>query len=133
MSHLPAEALATEIGTQVASLTLNTNLFHSSVRAPDASVPINSVFVWGDGGLGPLRTMGDPNEIRRALIVVRVRDAKHKVGRDLALSIMNSLRGKNIATYLDLVSATSEPRMLGQSDKGHHYFGIEFLMTYQEP
>ncbi len=133
MTHTPSEALATEIGGQVGSLTLGTNLFHSGVLAPDSYIPINCVFVWPDGGARPLRSMGDPDEIRRTLIVIRVRNAKQKTGRDLALSIINALRGRDIATYLDLVCATSGPRMLGQSADGHHYFGAEFILTYQEP
>lgn len=130
MSHVPATDLATEIGTQVGGLTLGTNLFHSSVRAPNASIPINSVFVWGSGGKPPLRTMSQPDEIRSAVVHVRVRDRTYSIGSTLAHTIMNTLRGLSVSTYLDLVAAISEPRSMGQDSESNHYFGMEYLMTY---
>lgn len=133
MTHIPATDLATEIGTQVASLTLGTNLFASMIRAPDTNIPRDSVFVWGSGGLVPLRTMSDPDEVRTALVMIRVRSAKYKDGSDLAHSIMNLLRGDDVSTYLEVAVATSEPAALGEDSDGSHYFGFEYLMTYQEP
>lgn len=133
MTHIPATDLATEIGTQVGSLTLGTNLFHSMIRASDSNVPKNSVFVWGSGGLVPLRTMGEPDEIRTALVHVRVRNSKREDGSDLAHSIMDLLRGDIVSTYLEVTVATSEPASLGEDSDGSHYFGFEYLMTYQEP
>ncbi len=133
MTHTPAGALATEIGTQVASLTLGTDLFDSTIRAADTNIPENCVFVWDGSGPPPLRSMTDPDEIRRAIIMLDVRNAKHAVGRDLALEIMNALRGQDIATYLDLDLVNSSPRALGQDKEGLHHFGTEFILTYQEP
>ena len=133
MTHVPATAVATEIGTQVGSLTLNTNLFHSMIRAPDTLIPRDCVFVWDGAGAPPLRTMGEPDEIRRSVVLVNVRSAKYKSGSDLAILIMNSLRAKSIATYLDLALATSSPRALGQDSDGLHHFGTDFILTYQEP
>ena len=133
MTHIPATDLATEIASQVASLTLGTNLFHSMIRAADSNVPRDSVFVWGSGGLPPLRTMGDSDEIRMALVIVRVRSAKYADGSVLARSIMNLLRGDDVSTYLEVKTASSEPSALGEDSDGNHFFGIEFLLTYQEP
>ncbi len=133
MTHTPAKALATEMGTQVGALTLGTNLFHSTIRAPDSFVPKNAVFAWDGGGAGPLRSMGEPDEIRRSVIVVDVRNIKYNTGSDLAILIMNSLRAKSIATYLDLVLVNSAPRALGKDDEGLEHFGLEFILTFQEP
>ncbi len=133
MTHIPAIDLATEIGSQVASLTLGTNLFRSMIRAAGSNVPKDSVFVWGSSGLKPLRTMGDPDEIRTALVHVRVRSAKFAAGSTLAHSIMNLLRGDDISTYLEIIVSRSEPEALGKDSDGNHYFGFEYLMTYQEP
>ena len=133
MTHIPAEDLATEIATQVGSLTLGTNIFHSSIRAPGKSIPKDSVFVWGDSGRPPLRTMGDSEEIRTAVVHVRVRDPKFKTGSDLAHSIMDLLRGDDVSTYLEVKVAISEPRSMGQDSDGNHLLGMEYLMTYQEP
>ena len=130
MSHVPATDLAAEIGTQVAGLTLGTNLFHSSVRAPNSDIPVNSVFVWGSGGKAPLRTMSQPDEIRSAVVHVRVRDRSYGTGSTLAHTIMNTLRGLSVSTYLDLLAAISEPRSMGQDSESNHYFGMEYLMTY---
>lgn len=133
MTHTPAEALATEIGTQVGSLTLGTNLFHSTIRAPDGTIPENSVFAWDGGGAPPLRTMSEPDEVRKSVILVSVRNTKYGTGSDLAILIMNSLRAQSISTYLDLELMNSAPRSLGQDEEGLHHFGLEFILTYQEP
>ena len=133
MTHVPALDLATEIATQEGTLTLGTNIFHSSVRAPDSFIPKNCVFVWGDSGRAPLRTMGDPDEIRVAVVHVRIRNAKSATGSTLAHSIMNLLRGDDVSTYLEVKIAISEPRSMGQDTNGNHLFGMEYLMTYQEP
>ena len=133
MTHIPATDLATEIGTQVGSLTLGTNLFASTIRAPNSNIPKDSVFVWGSGGIEPLRTMGDPDEIRTALVHVQVRSAKFAAGSTLAHLIIDSLRGDDVLTYLEVATAKSEPMALGEDSDGNHYFGFEYLMTYQEP
>lgn len=133
MSHVPALDLATEIATQEVTLTLGTNIFHGSIRAPDSFIPKNAVFVWGDSGRAPLRTMGDPDEIRIAVVHVRIRNANFSTGSTLAHSIMNLLRGDDVSTYLEVKVAISEPRSMGQDSEGNHFFGMEYLMTYQEP
>lgn len=132
MTHIPATDLATEIGSQVASLTLGTNLFASMIRAPDSNVPRDSVFVWGSGGPAPLRAMGDPDEIRVAMVIIRVRSAKFKDGSDLAHSIMDLLRGDDILNYLEVIVASSEPVAMGEDPDGSHYFGLIYFMSYQE-
>ncbi len=133
MTHIPATDLATEIGTQVGSLTLGTNLSDGTIRAPSSFIPKDSVFVWGSGGVEPLRTMGDPDEIRMALVHVRVRSAKFAAGSTLAHSIMDLLRGDDVSTYLEVIVSKSEPMALGEDSDGNHYFGMEYLMSYQEP
>ena len=133
MTHIPATDLATEIAAQVGSLTLGTNLFASTIRAPDSNVPKDSVFAWGDSGLEPLRTMSDADEIRTALVHVRIRSGKFSDGSTLAHSIMDLLRGDDVASYLEVSVAKSEPQALGEDGDGNHYFGMQYLMTYQEP
>ncbi len=133
MSHIPALDLATEIASQEGTLTLGTNIFHSTVRAPDSFIPKNCVFVWGAPGRAPLRTMGDPDEIRAAVVHVRVRNSKFATGSELIRSIMDLLRGDDISTYLEVKIAASEPRAMGQDSNANHYFGMEYIMTYQEP
>ncbi len=115
------------------SLTLGTNLFASTIRAPGSNMPKDSVFVWGSGGVEPLRTMGDPDEIRLALVHVQVRSAKFAAGSTLAHSIMDLLRGDDVSTYLEVILAKSEPMALGEDSDGNHHFGMEYLMSYQEP
>ncbi len=133
MTHIPAEDLATEIATQIGSLTLGTNIFHSMMRAPDSVVPKACVFVWGSGGPAPERTMGDPDEIRRAIVSVQVRNPKHKLGSDLIHEIVDALRGDDIATYLEVKVGMSEPLSFGQDTDGLHIFATNYVMTYLEP
>jgi len=130
VTHTPAKALATEIGSQIAGLTLGTDLFHSTMRAPDGIIPINCVFVWGSGGLPPQRTHGDPDEIRRAIVNVQVRDRKFNAGDTLIRSILDALRGDDIATYLEIKVGDSEPLNLGQDGDGNHIMALSYIMTY---
>ena len=132
MTHTPGIALATEIAAQIGTLTLGTNLFHSSLRAPSASVPKDCVFVWLSGGVSPLRVMGEAKEIRTTVVMVQIRDSSFGDGNTLALDIMNGIQAASVATYLDIVAATAGPRMLGQDDLSLHHFGMEYLMTYEE-
>ncbi len=133
MSHVPSEDLAEHIEGQVGSLTVGTNLFASTMRAPTTGIPENAVFVWDAGGPAPLRTMSEPDEIRRALVAVQIRNEKHGTGIDLAYSIQNSVRADAVATYLDLVAANAGPTALGQDLDGNHIFSLFFMMVYQEP
>lgn len=133
MTHSPALDLATEIATQTAGLTLGTNVFHSMMRGADANIPVNAVFVWETVGPPPQRTMGDPDEIRRALVNVQVRDIKYLTGYDLAYTIMNNLRGDTVATYLDVAVSSGSPSAMGQDSDGNHIFSFIYVMAYQEP
>jgi len=133
LTHTPALALATELASQTAGLTLGTNVFHSMMRGADGNIPTNAVFVWETVGPSPERTMGDPDEIRRALVNVQVRDSKYLTGYNLAYTIMNNLRGDDVATYLDLAIRSGSPSAMGQDSDGNHIFSMVYMMAYQEP
>lgn len=132
MSHQPSTDLTAAIATQIASLIAGTNLFDSMVKGSDANIPVNCVFVWNTPGITPLRTMGEPNEIRQAIVQLRVRNSKSGTGLALAFEIFNALRGLAVATYLDVKSAASGPSNLGQDSDGAYYFSASFVMVYQE-
>lgn len=77
--------------------------------------------------------MSDPDEIRRAVVHVRVRDAKFVDGEAVTFSILNGLRGRDVATYLEMKVSESGPLSFGQNSNGQHVFGLTYIMTYQEP
>ena len=130
MSHDVGSDLATKMGTDVAGITLGTILFASTVRAPDSDIPVDAVFVWPSGSLPPLRTMGEPDEIRAAAVHVRARDAVYATGMTLAILIHDTLRGLAVSNYLELKAGNSAPIAMGTDELGFHLFGLEFVMTY---
>ena len=132
MSHSPAFDLAQKIATQVAALTYGVNLFDSTVRSAGPNIPVNSVFVYEDGGPPPLRSMGDVDEIRRVLIQVKARNSMYVAGLTTATSIMAGLKGQSVSTYLDLALGVSSPLKLGQDSTNAHTFGLLYTIVYVE-
>ncbi len=134
MTHIPARAVTTILDGDVAlGLTLNTDLFCSTQRAAGAQVPVDAVFVFGNSGIPPLRSMGEVAEIRRALVTIRVRWSTFGAGDVKVRGIMNLLQAEPAATYLSKVLLTeSEPLPLGQDDQGNHLWSLGCEIVYRE-
>ncbi len=131
MSHTPTRDLVDFLNTNIASLTSGTNLYDSQVRAPLTGViPEDAVFVWATGGRAPERTMGEPDEVRRAIVHFRVRNQKNATGLALAREIQDTVRASSITGYIDVSLLIPEPRALGQDADGRNFYGGEFEMTY---
>ena len=77
--------------------------------------------------------MSEPDEVRKAVVMVTVRNTSFATGNALIIDIMDSLRAQAVATYLDLELSSGAARALGQDDEGLHHFGTDFILTYQEP
>ncbi len=134
MTHNPALDVATLLdGDSGLALTLGTDLFCSTQRAISAQVPTNAVFVFGNSGITPLKSMGEVAEIRRPLINIRVRWASFGGGDTKVRAIMNLLQAGVIATYLSKVWLTeSEPLPLGEDDLGNHLWSLGCMIVYRE-
>ena len=132
VAKTPADDLNTVLAAQITALTVGTNLFSSTIRAPDGFIPVDCVFTWSGGELEPQRTMSDPDAIRRAVIQVRVRDGKFGDGSDLIYEIAASLIGVDISGYLDATLGSPGPRAMGQDTDGRHLFGAEFILIWIE-
>lgn len=128
MSNIPGTDLAIKIAA-VTALVLGTDLFHSTVRAATENIPRDSVFVFESGGLAPLRTMGQPDEVRTSILTIVVRNGKYATGNTLVHSIMDSIRGVDITNYLDVTMVTNTIAQ-GQDAKGTHMFGFTIALVY---
>lgn len=119
-------------GDSALGLTKGTDLWQGPSRGPNDNIPIDSVFVYSDGGLDPQRFMGQVSEIREALLIVRTRSHKFTVGNLRAQAIQNTLQGAVISGYLDIVATESLPVSLGVDENGNHLFMSIFKMVFEE-
>lgn len=134
MTHNPAKDIRDLLdGDSALGLTTGTDLFLGQQRAIGAQIPADAVFVAGNSGLPPIRTMGETEEIRRALVTVRVRWSSFGAGDQKVRDIMNFLQAEPILTYLSNVLLTeSEPLPLGEDDQGNHMWSFGCEVVYRE-
>ena len=134
MTHNPASDVADILdGDSGLELTLGIDLFKSTQRATSAQVPSNAVFVFGNSGIPPIRTMGEVAEVRRALVTIRVRWKGFGAGDIKVRGIMNLLQAEPAATYLSKVLLTeSEPLPLGEDEQGNHLWSLGCELVYRE-
>ncbi len=134
MTHNPSSDIADILDADAGlSLTLGTDLFKSTQRAVSAQVPANAVFVFGNSGIPPIRTMGEVAEIRRVLINIRVRWKPFGAGDTKVRAIMNLLQAEAVSTYLSNVLLTeSEPLPLGEDAQGNHMWSLGCEIVYRE-
>jgi hypothetical protein len=120
MGLKPEETLATFIGTQVADLTLGTNLFYGPVT-PD---PVEGCWVFPTGGPPPERFLGEIPTMKHFGIQIRVRGDKEQftTGQALAREVSDALiaatHDSAFNAYLDIEVTQSQPFYLGQDDRG---------------
>lgn len=117
-------------GDSSLGLTSGTNLFASQIRAASAQIPKDCVFVIGESGPEPIRSMGQSEEVRIAFTQIVVRWSKFAAGSTTARAIMDSLQGSSISGYLDLVALQSEPTVLGEDSEGLHLWSISYQLVY---
>jgi len=130
----PAATIASYIGTNVAALTYNTNIFEGPVRPPSAYIPHNCAFVLTTGGPAPEAFLGETNAWRQFSIQIRVRRNKNDYdgGLTLARSIRDAIHYASIAGYFDVLVTTSDPNYLGQDAEGHHEWSLPATMIIKE-
>lgn len=105
-------------------LTKGTNLFGPDVSV-GPGVSENGVFVMPGGGGAPTRAMGG-DEVRFGLVNIRVRWRNFREGMDKAQEIIDNLQGRTPAGLRDVVSVSSEPRYIGQTEDGQHQWSLGF-------
>ncbi len=134
MGLKPEETLATWIGSQVAALTLNTNLFAGPVT-PD---PDQGCWVIPTGGPPPERFLGTVPTMKHYNMQVRVRTNKEQfpAGRALALEVSDALiaavHDSSFDAYLDIKVLQSQPFHLPQDDKGMHQWSQNVEAEFKE-
>ena len=130
----PALDIATELdGNSAVGLTIGTDLFVGQQRDVSSQTPKNSVFIFGNSGVPPIRSMGEVEEIRRVLINIRVRWSSFEDGDTKIRVIMNFLQALEISGYISSVMLTeSEPLILGQDGQGLHMWSLGAEIVYRE-
>jgi len=131
----PDEDIAAKIDTELATLTIGTNLFTGPSRPVSAYVPQRCVFVYClPGGnimnycQGGSRSPQLYNSTVR--VVVRSNASNYDDGRDLARSIRNAIHDNPPSGYIMARIRNSEPDYYGVEDTGSHLFGYDIDVMY---
>ena len=134
MTHNPAKDIRDVLDADATlDLTTGTNLFLGPSRAVGGNIPTNAVFIFGNSGIPPIRTMGAVAEVRRPLVNIRVRWSSFGPGDQKVRDIMNVLQASSVSTYLSNVLLTeSEPLPLGQDDQGNSMWSLGCEIVYRE-
>jgi len=110
-------------------LTSGVNLFATPVQAVSSNIPVNAVFVYGAPGTPVMRVMGDASEVRRPVVMIRVRWGS-SAGLTKMRDIQNFLMGNAPSGYLDIASLQSEPDNLGSEALGYHMWSLGVSLAY---
>ncbi len=127
MSLRPDIAVATRIGTEVASLTLGTNLFHGPIR-PGSTL---AVFCLLDGGPSPIACLGTEQRAERPNVQIHVRGEKgeYSDGLDVAESVRDAVHYAPLSGYIDVRVIESAPIYLGEEDDGQPRWSMNVDLT----
>ena len=133
MAHEPALDLLNYLDAQTTTLTKGTNLFRGPVRAHSTAMPIQSAFVNSFDGRPPDRVLGTATEIRHASVSVIVRSSGFDPGLTLAWTVYTKLQSASPSTgnaYMDVRALQSNPNYLEQDKNLHHFWSLNFEVTY---
>ncbi len=133
MTHNPAKDVRDLLDSDATlGLTTGTNLFLGTQRAVGGNIPVDAVFIHGNSGIPPLRSMGEVAEVRRPLVNIRVRWSSFGPGDQKIRDIMNVLQASSVTTYLSNVLLTeSEPLPLGQDEQGNSMWSLGCEIVYR--
>lgn len=130
--------VAQKIETDVAALTLQTNLYAGPVRAADDSGGIahEAVFVTASGGLFSEPLHDDTRRtLRRPGLQIRVRSDQgtgaFQNGQQLARDVYDALDQDPPAGICDLRALDSAPSYIGTDEDGHHEWSINFSLLIE--
>ena len=136
MSHNPIGDVVSLLNSDAGlGLTVGTDLFVGNMRGPNSKIPVNAVFVAPGSADVPTRVMGEVNEIRQVLALIRIRWKTFGAGDAKARAIQNALQAASLpgpSVYLDFFSTESLPTSLGQDGEGHHLWTTIFTVVYEE-
>lgn len=134
MSHNPPVDLMRHLDSQSTALTAGVNLFRGPVRAPSSNVPVEAVFLNGDGGPPASRVFGGATEVRHPTITTIIRSNGYDSGYALAQTVYDKLQSASPSTgnvYMDVMALQSEPSFLQQDKNMHYFWSINWRVTYQ--
>ena len=125
--------LAAYLDAQLASLTLDTNLFVS--RLPDA--PDACVALLEGSGAQPVLNMGTLAKVDNPTVQVRVRDVSYPAGYAVVMAVFKALHG---LSETELVSggavvksawAMQSPVHIGRDEKERHEWSLNLRVVWE--
>ena len=128
----PPQDIAAFLNTNVAALTIGTNLFHGPLKPHSSDMPIDSTYCRAGAGPEPFRTMGEVTEHRMAVVHIHSRYGDWDAGDTVVRAIADTLRGATIAGYKWVAALQSEPPMAISDEQGYHHWDQSFKMVYEQ-
>ena len=131
----PDEDIAAKLDTELASLTIGTNLFTGPMRPTSSMVPQRCVFMYclPGGNImnycnGGART--PQLYLSTVRVVARSNASGYDDGRDLARSIRDAIHDNPPSGYIMTRIRNSEPDYHGVDDTGSHIFSYDIDVMY---
>lgn len=130
MSHVPHKDLAAYLDTQLASLTLATNLF----TGPLTDKPDECVALIPSPGRESQGVHSDQSHLWYPGVQVIVRSKPHDYdgGYTLARTVLTTLHRAAVSGYWDVVCRQSSPIPAGQDQRNRYLFTINLEARYAE-
>lgn len=138
MATQPDLDIVNRLDSQVASLTKNTNLFRSKVRAISGQIPSVAAFCLASGGPPP-QGYADGTAINRRYSGVQIRvvalantDNNFKTGQDLAKECRDAVHHAALSGYIDVRVLETEPIYIGENNDRHHEWSINVELWHEQ-
>jgi len=133
----PDADVAGYLDTNLAALTLGTNLFQGKERAQrDGVIPHEAVFVLAAGGPRPEAYLlgGAGPELRYpgVQLITRSNPREFATGQTLARSVRDAVHHAPISGYTDAAVAETEPLYLGEDEDGRHRWSSNLELITEE-
>ena len=125
--------LAAYLDAQLASLTIDTNLFVS--RLPDA--PDACVALLEGSGAQPVLNMDALAKVDNPTVQVRVRDVSYPAGYAMVMSVFKTLHGLAETTltpgtaYVKAIWAMQSPVHIGRDEKERHEWSLNLRVVWE--
>lgn len=133
MAHRPGIDILNYLDAHSTAVTGGTNLFQGIVR-PSSAVPVECVFVLGDGGRPPDRVLGTAIQINHPHVEIVIRSNGFTSGLTLAWAVQDTLQSASPSTgnaYMDVRVLQSQPNFLSQDKNNHYHWSVNVEVLYQ--
>lgn len=127
-----AKDLANKLNSDVTSLTLGSNLFHSVKLSDDTTFPDQMVAIYPTYSGSAKRCFGNAKEIRyvKAMILVRSNTNSFESTFDLTEEIWETLQTSNLSPYKDIKFSSSGFEEQNEDESNRYIFKCEIEGWY---